>query len=115
MSDKTGDILKYLRKKHNFTQRDIGKFLNLSQSQLAKVESNERNLKMDSIKKLCNLYNVSEEYILYGEGEIDENKIAFRKDNKAIDLKTLAHMNKIINNLKQMNRLYKEHELNDKS
>jgi transcriptional regulator with XRE-family HTH domain len=113
MSEKTGDILKYLRKKHNFTQRDIGKFLNLSQSQLAKVESNERNLKFDSIKKLCNLYNVSEEFILYGEGEFDENTIAFRKDNRAIDLETLARMNKIINNLKTMNKIYQEHELND--
>ena len=113
MSDKTGDRLKDLRMKHKFTQRDIGKFLNLSQSQLAKVESNERNLKIDCVKKLCNLYNVSEEYILYGEGEFDANKIAFRKDNKAIDLETLSRMNKIINNLKYMDKLHEEHESND--
>ena len=113
MSDKVGDRLKDLRMKHKFTQRDIGKFLNLSQSQLAKVESNERNLKIDCVKKLCNLYNVSEEYILYGEGEFDVNKIAFRKDNKAIDLETLSRMNKIINNLKYMDKLYEEHESND--
>ena len=104
-----------MQKKHKFTQRDVGKFLNLSQSQLAKVETNERNLKIDSVKKLCNLYNVSEEFILYGEGEFDENQIAFRKDNKAINLETLAHMNKIINNLKHMEKLYEEHEFNDKS
>lgn len=115
MSDDTGDIIKYLRKKHNFTQRDVGKYLNLSQSQLAKVESNERNLKVDNIRKLCILYNVPEEYILYGEGKFDENKIAFKKDNKAIELKTLARMNKIINNLKTMSKLYKECEENDKS
>ena len=54
MSIKTGDRLKDLRKKHNFTQRDISNFLNISQSLIAKIESNERNLKIDSVKKLSN-------------------------------------------------------------
>ena len=110
MSIKTGDRLKDLRKKHNFTQRDISNFLNISQSLIAKIESNERNLNLTKVLKLCDLYNVSAEYILYGEGEFDVNNILVKKDNKAIDLKTLARMNKILNNLKEMDKLSKKIE-----
>lgn len=109
MKEGIGDRLKFLRKKYNFTQKDIGDFLEISQSLLAKVEANERNLKLTKISKLCDLYDVSEEYILYGEGEQNSNSLSFRKDNKAIDLKTIARMNKIMNNLKEMKKLYEEH------
>ena len=62
MENSLGTRLKQLRKKHNFTQREVGDFLDISQSQLAKVESNERNLKLTKLLKLCDLFNVSEEY-----------------------------------------------------
>ena len=106
MDEGVGDRLKFLRKKYNFTQKDIGDYLGISQSLLAKVESNERNLKLTYITKLSDLYNVSGEYILYGEGVPNSNVLVFIKDNKAIDLKTIARMNKIINNLKEMIKLY---------
>ncbi len=113
MENNLGHRLKFLRNKHNFTQREVGDFLDISQSQLAKVESNERNIKLTKLLKLCNLYNVSEEFLLYGQGNYDKNKLAFRKDNKSIDLETIAHMNKIINNLRFMKDLYKEHYEDD--
>lgn len=109
MENDLGYRLKLLRNKHNFTQREVGDFLGISQSQLAKVESNERNLKLTKLLKLCDLYNVSEEFLLYGQGDYDKNKLAFRKENKTIDLETIARMNKIINNLRFMKDLYKEH------
>lgn len=113
MDNSLGSRIKYLRKKHNFTQREVGDFLDISQSQLAKVESNDRSLKLTKLLKLCDLFNVSEEYLLYGESDSDKNKIAFRKDNKSIDLETLAQMNRIVNNLKYMKDLYKEHYEDD--
>lgn len=113
MENNMGERLKFLRKKYNFTQKDIADFLNLSQSQLAKVEANKRNLKLTSLLQLCDLFNVSEEYLVYGEGSYDENKIAFRKDNKDLDLKTIAKMNRIMNNLKEMKELYMENIEND--
>lgn len=113
MQENLGERIKYQRKKHNFTQREVGDFLDISQSQLAKVESNERNLKLTKLLKLCDLFNVSEEYLLYGENDYEKNKLAFRKDNKSIELETLARMNRIVNNLKFMKDLYKEHYEDD--
>lgn len=111
--DSMGMRIKYLRQKHNFTQREVGEFLDISQSLLAKVESNERNLDITKILKLCDLFNVSEEYLIFGKGNYDKNTIAFRKDNKSINLKTIARMNRIINNLKYMKELYEENYTDD--
>ncbi|AWX31803.1 helix-turn-helix domain-containing protein [Methanosphaera sp. BMS] len=113
MEDSMGMRIKYLRQKHNFTQREVGEFLDISQSLLAKVESNERNLDITKILKLCDLFNVSEEYLIFGKGNYDKNTIAFRKDNKSINLKTIARMNRIINNLKYMKELYEENYTDD--
>ena len=56
---------------------------------------------------------MNEEYLIFGTGNHDENTIAFRKDNKSINLKTIAQMNRIINNIKYMKELYKENYGND--
>jgi transcriptional regulator with XRE-family HTH domain len=100
-----GTRLKKLRKQHNLTQRQIAEFLEISQSQYAKIESGERNLKLTKLTKLCDLYNVPEEYIVYGEGKPNEDKLTF-KGSKGLPLKTLARMNKIIKNLDEMRALY---------
>ena len=113
MDENIGIRIKKLRQKHNFTQKEVGEFLDISQSQLAKVESNERNLDITKLLKLCDLFNVNEEYLIFGTGNHDENIIAFRKENKSINLKTIAQMNRIINNIKYMKELYKENYGND--
>ena len=100
-----GTRLKQLRKQHKITQRQIADFLDISQSQYAKIESGDRNLKLTKLLKLCDLYNVPEEYIVYGEGKPNEDKLTF-KGSKGLDLKTIARMNKIIKNLDEMRALY---------
>lgn len=100
-----GNRLKQLRKQHNLTQRQIADFLEISQSLYAKIEAGDRNPKLTKLLKLCDLYNVSEEYIVYGEGKPNEDKLTF-KGSKKLDLKTLARMKKIIKNLDEMRVLY---------
>ena len=100
-----GNRLKKLRKEQKITQRQIADFLEISQSQYAKIESGDRNLKLTKLTKLCDLYNVPEEYIVYGEGKPNEDKLVF-KSSKGLDLKTLARMNRIIKNLDEMRALY---------
>ena len=61
MEENMGMRIKYLRQNHNLTQQEVGEFLDISQSLLAKVESNERNPDITKLLKLCDLFNVSEE------------------------------------------------------
>lgn len=103
-----GNRLKQLRKQHNLTQRQIADFLEISQSLYARIEAGDRNPKLTKLTKLCDLYNVSEEYIVYGEGKPNKDKLTF-KGSKGLPLKTLARMNRIIKNLDEMRALYENH------
>lgn len=112
MTENMGKRLEKLRKKHDYSQQEVAEFLELSQSQLAKVESDERNLKLSEIIRLCDLYNVKEEYILYGEGNVGEDNRLFKKENDYLDLNTIARMNRITNNLIFMKQVYDENYSN---
>lgn len=103
-----GERLKKLRKKHGYTQKDIANFLDISQTLVAKIENNERNLKLTKLLKLCDLYDVNEEYVLYGEPlEEDEFKVYIKK-SKGISIETMYRMNKICRNLHEMSKIYDE-------
>jgi len=104
MSDNIGERLKQLRKMHNFTQEQIAKYLGFKQTQIAKLESNKRTLKSSSLNKLCELYNCTPEYILEGISNYSKEELKFRSD-KNLDLNTLADMNRIIMNLKELDKL----------
>lgn len=100
-----GDRLKKLRNKHNFTQKQIADYLGFKQTQIAKLENNDRTLKSSSLNKLCKLYNCEPEYILEGIGQHSMEQLKYRSDKNNLDLNTLAEMNAIIQNLKQLNKL----------
>lgn len=100
-----GERLKKLREINNFNQTQVAEYLNFTQSQITKLEHNERKLKVSSLEKLCNLYQCTEEYILEGKGKYSKPEFAFRSNNKKLDLKTIAQMNKIINNIEFLNQI----------
>lgn len=103
MMHTVGDRLKKLRNEHNFTQKQIADYLGFKQTQIAKLENNDRTLKSSSLNKLCKLYNCEPEYILEGIGQQCLEQLKYGSDN--LDLNTLAEMNLIIQNLKQLNKL----------
>lgn len=104
MVETIGDRIKKLRKMHNFTQKQVANYLGFKQTQIAKLENNDRTLKSSSLFKLCKLYNCTPEYILEGIGNYSKEELKFRSD-KNLDLNTLADMNRIIMNLKELDEL----------
>lgn len=108
MTDTIGDRLKYLRKQHHFTQKQIADYLEFQQGQIAKLENNQRKLKVSSLEKLCELYNCDEDYILEGIEDNYVNKIAFRSNVKDLNLSTIASMNKIIKNIEFLEEITKD-------
>ncbi len=109
MDDKNiGLRLKELRKAWGYTQKQIAKYLGFKQSQIAKLENGERTLKISSLHKLCELYGCSQDYIVYGKGEYSKPNYILKANNRDIDLKTIANMNRIINNLKELKNISKE-------
>lgn len=100
-----GSRLKQLRNEYKYTQREVADYLDISQSQLAKVESDERKLKLTKLIKLAVLYDCTEEYLLYGEKEEDRVSFPHFTRNKGVSLTTLTRMNKIVRNLVEMQQL----------
>lgn len=108
MAETVGERLKRIRLEHNFTQKQIADYLGFKQGQIAKLESNERTLKSDSLIKLSNLYRCSPEYIILGIGEYSKTNLAFRSNNKNLSMDDIAEMNRIIDNLEFLSRITNE-------
>ena len=108
MAETVGERLKKIRLEHNFTQKQIADYLGFKQGQIAKLESNERTLKSDSLIKLSNLYRCSPEYIILGIGEYSKTNLAFRSNEKNLSLDDIAEMNRIIDNLEFLSRITNE-------
>jgi transcriptional regulator with XRE-family HTH domain len=59
-----GEKLKYLRKRHNWTQEQLAQHLNISRSQISKWENGELLPDVQSLQKLSNLYKVSVDFLI---------------------------------------------------
>jgi len=56
--------LKSIREDRDYTQSEIGKVIQKSQQGYSHIESGRAELKIDDLKKLCEFYNVSADYII---------------------------------------------------
>lgn len=64
----TGDIIKFLRKKFNLTQDELAIKLRVNKSSVQKYESGVvQNLKMETIRDLCELFKVSPVVFIFPE------------------------------------------------
>ena len=62
--------LKELRNYLGMSQKEFAKSLSLGQSTWAMIEVGKRELNDRHVKLICTIYNVSEEWLRYGEGEM---------------------------------------------
>ena len=96
--------IKDLRKQAGLTQGQIGQFLKVDQSMVAKLESGDRNLTTVQLNKLSNLFGCSEEYLMGITGETCGANLAFRIDNMGSEeMEVVAAVNKIAANLRLLN------------
>lgn len=57
--------LRELREDNDLYQKDIAKYLNMSQNGYSSYETERLDIPTDVLKKLANFYNTSIDYILY--------------------------------------------------
>lgn len=64
----TGDIIKFLRNKENLTQKELSRILGVKISSIQKYESGAvSNLKMETIRKLSEYFNLSPIVFIFSE------------------------------------------------
>ena len=61
--------IKNLREDHDYTQKQLSKFLNISQVAYSYYEFNKRNIPLELLCKLADFYNTSIDYLLYRTDE----------------------------------------------
>lgn len=62
--------IKSLREDNALTQKQLSKFLNISQVAYSYYELNKRSLPLDLLCKLADFYNTSTDYLLYRTDEM---------------------------------------------
>ena len=65
--------IKDLREDHDLTQKELSKYLNISQVTYSYYEIGKRSIPIDILIKLANYYNVSLDYIYYRTNEKNIN------------------------------------------
>ena len=107
--------LKYLRKESKITQDQLAQYLSVDQSMITKLESGTKNFSITMIDKICSLFGCSEEFLM---GESDNYiSLNFAFPSTGIETETLegiATVNRIVTNLKYINKLMEELEGDEK-
>ncbi len=56
--------LRGVREDRDYTQEQVGKIINKSQQGYNHIETGRAELKIDDLKKLCEFYNLSADYLI---------------------------------------------------
>ena len=105
MSENIGKRLKELRK-GKLTQEQLAQYLEVDQTMITKLENGTRSFNSAIIDKLCALFGCTEEYLFGESEEYLPLNFAFRSNNiQTEDLESIAAINKIVMNIREMNKL----------
>ncbi|OWT32825.1 transcriptional regulator [Methanobrevibacter sp. 87.7] len=106
-----GKRIKKLRLSQNINQSSVADYLGVNQSTVAKAESGDRSLNLNSLIKLSTLFGCSRDYLLGMTDEYDPLNFAFRSKNVDVkDLEAIAAINKIVLNIDFLNDLKENKE-----
>lgn len=101
-----GNRIKELRRQSGLTQEQIGAFLGVDQSMVAKIEKEDRALTTVQLSKLANLFACTEDYLLGNPAEEAPIKLAFRLDNPSLEtMRIVSAINKVASNINLLNKI----------
>ncbi|MCF8296067.1 MAG: helix-turn-helix domain-containing protein [Saprospiraceae bacterium] len=97
-----GNNLKAIRQQLGFSQESIAEYLGIPREMISYFENNQRDISIEQIEKLANLFGVDEEYFLEDNNSIIESDLAFAfRSNSSMSsdsLKKVALFKKIVKN-----------------
>ena len=79
--------LRNLREDNDLTQKEISKYLNISQVAYSYYEINKRSIPLELLSKLADYYNTSVDYLLFRTDIIEpypKNSTNINKSTKAV-------------------------------
>lgn len=109
MNTNTGLIIKGLRNKYGYTQDKVAEFLGVKREMISFYENGEREIPLDVLEKLSDLFGTGLEvfFVENVEEALAEVVFAFRKnDFDEEDMDAMAAFGKIVKNYLKINRLH---------
>ncbi|MBR0420501.1 MAG: helix-turn-helix transcriptional regulator [Erysipelotrichaceae bacterium] len=104
--------LKMMREEAGLRQGQIADYLGVTQTFISKVESGERNLTVDQLESIVNLYGYSLAAFADMEKETHPIRFAFRaQDVSQDDLHVIAEIGKIAINSRFMAKFLEESDI----
>lgn len=104
----TGLIMKSLREKFEYIQDNVAEYLGISRELVSMYETGEREVPIEVLEKLSNLFCVEPDafFAETPEEAIAQVAFAFRKDEmNAEDLQEIAAFGKIVKNYLKIKKL----------
>ncbi len=103
-----GEKFKKLREESGLTQGQIAGYLGVNQSYISRYEKDERQLSTELLEKLSTLFGCSINYFTSEDSQYTPLPFALRASSiTSEDLHTVAAINKIALNLREMEGLLK--------
>ncbi len=97
-----GNNLKAIRQQLGFSQESIAEYLGVKREMISYFENNQRDISVDQIEKLANLFGVDEDYFFDENNSIVDSELAFAfRSNSSMSsdsLKKVALFKKIVKN-----------------
>ena len=95
--------IKELREKSKITQKSMADYLNVTQTYISKMESSERELTVDLLNKIANLFVCDINDLIDDNKKVKPILLPYRKKNYSVeDLENISNANKIIINFNEM-------------
>lgn len=88
-----GQKLKQLRAVHEYTQEDVEKFVGISRSKIAQVETNRANLSNEELFKLSRFFGQPMEYFFEDEITPVKRSILFRAKEELLSSEDIKYVN----------------------
>lgn len=70
-----GERIKNLREKNGLTQQQLAKMIGKSQGTIAHIEKDEHKGNFEILEKMCTLFHVSADYILFGKEATNDTEL----------------------------------------
>lgn len=103
-----GKNIKYIREKSKISQKELANFLKVDQSQISKIEQNQRNITTDQLDKISSLFGITSDTFFLDDFNVTPLAFSFRSNGITNqDLETLSYINKIALNLQFMENIKK--------
>lgn len=101
---KTNERIKYFRNELHLTQEYIAACLGLSRATVTQIELGKRKVTAEEIEKLCSIFGVSADMLIYGQ-ETSAPATVFARSFERLNERDQAEIMNLIRFKERMNKL----------